>query len=438
MISNRTFGEVCRSFRVVTGLTLAFFALLATATPRSANALLVGTTPNVVPNTTSNPLNNPIWAVTGKGDPGYANEGRASFGNGVYIGDGWILNAAHVGQQPISFVDGGTIYQPVPNQGFFVPNPTGIAGLNTTNADLYLYRINNDPGLPSLKIASQQLALNDEVMFIATGVLRASAESAWTTDNADPPTWTSVGSCSGGPNNHCFHGYLASGTGKAWGTNNVGNDSIVGGNGSLTTVVNGGTIGNLVSYDQNSVNPFEAQVVGGDSGSAVFHKNGSQWELAGITLANFIYKNQESIQFNQAALYGNASAFADLATYNSGIAAILTAHQDYSVVGDLNLDGVVDQNDLNTFVANWGFSSGTGGSMITWKKGDLNHDGKVDVSDFFRWRNEAPSSIISSGALASMFGISAGNLVPEPATIILLLIPALAWFGTRGHRTSLC
>jgi hypothetical protein len=244
-------------------------------------------------------------------------------------------------------------------------------------------------------------------MFVTYGAYRASAESAWTTDSANPPNWTAVGSCSGGPNNHCFHGYLASGSGKSWGTNNVANDSILGGNGALTTVVNGGTIGNLVSYDQGSSNPFEAQVVGGDSGSAVFHKNGSQWELTGITLANFIYSNQQSIQFNQAALYGNASAFADLATYNSAITSILAAHQDYSVVGDLNLDGVVDQNDINTFVANWGFNGGTGiGSMTTWKKGDLNHDGKVDVSDFFRWRNEAPSFVISSGALASMLGIS--------------------------------
>jgi hypothetical protein len=76
--------------------------------------------------------------------------------------------------------------------------------------------------------------------------------------------------------------------------------------------------------------------------------------------------------------------------------------------------------------------------MTTWKKGDLNHDGKVDVSDFFRWRNEAPSSIISAGALASMLGISTANLVPEPATITLLLAPALGWFGTRRRRTSLC
>jgi hypothetical protein len=298
-----------------------------------------------------------------------------------------------------------------------------------------MYRINDDPGLPSLKIASHELALNDEVMFVATGAFRASAESAWTTDNADPPTWTSVGSCSGGPNNHCFHGYLASGSGKAWGTNNIVNDSIVGGSGAITTVVNGGTLANLVSYDQGSSNPFEAQVVGGDSGSAVFHKNGSQWELAGITLANFIYSNQQSIQFNQAALYGNASAFADLSSYSSAIAAILAAHQDYSIVGDVNLDGVVDSNDLNTFVANWGYNNGSGlGSITSWKHGDLTHDGKVDVDDFFKWRNGV--GVASAASLATMLGISTTHAVPEPVTTSLLAIPALVWLGGRRNRTA--
>ena len=172
----------------------------------------------------------------------------------------------------------------------------------------------------------------------------------------------------------------------------------------------------------------------------MFHKNGSQWELAGITLANYIYTNQETIQFNQASLYGNASTFADLATYNSAITTILAAHPDYSVVGDLNLDGVVDQNDLNTFVANWGYNSGTSlGSMTTWKKGDLFEP---------RWQSrcqrllplEKRGTVVHNfvGILASMLGISEGNLVPEPATITLLLATALGWLGTRRRPTSLC
>ena len=265
-------------------------------------------------------------------------------------------------------------------------------------------------------------------MFVAYGAFRASAESAWTTDNADPPIWTAVGSCSGTPDDHCFHGYLASGSGKDWGTNNIVTDSILDGTGAITTAIDHHTLFNLVSYDQGSSNPFEAQVVGGDSGSAVFHKNGSQWELAGITVANSIYENQESIQFNQAALYGNASAFADLSAYSSAIASIQAAHQDYSIVGDLNMDGVVDAGDLNTFVANWGYNNATGqGSITSWKHGDLTHDGKVDVNDFFRWRNDV--GIASASSLETMLGSSLSNSIPEPATISLLSIPSLCWIS---------
>ncbi|HEX4416084.1 MAG TPA: dockerin type I repeat-containing protein [Lacipirellulaceae bacterium] len=437
MTFRRIIGAPRRS-RSRTGFAAASCFILAIALHAStAHALIVGTTPNVVPNTTSNPLNNPTWAASGKGDPGYANIGHTtSFLNGVYIGDGWVLTANHVGGVPITFVEGGTVYQPVPNESFQIPNPTGVSGLTAQFADLRIYRINDDPGLPSLKIATTQLAANDEVMFITNGVFRASAESAWTTDSANPPNWTSVGSCSGGTNNHCFHGYLASGQGKAWGTNNVVNDSVVGGSGQITTVINSGqSLANLVTYDQGSSNPFEAQVVGGDSGSAVFHKNGSQWELAGITLANFVYSNQQSIQFNQAALYGNASAFADLSAYSSAISSIMSTHQDYSIVGDLNMDGVVDANDLNTFVANWGYNNGTGqGSITSWKHGDLTHDGKVDVNDFFKWRNGVGAA--SASSLATMLGISLSNAVPEPATVSLLTLPAWCLLINRRRRAG--
>jgi hypothetical protein len=101
------------------------------------------------------------------------------------------------------------------------------------------------------------------------------------------------------------------------------------------------------------------------------------------------------------------------------------------------LDGVVDQNDLNTFVANWGYNNGAGqGSITSWQHGDLTHDGKVDVSDFFKWRNGV--GVASAASLASMLGISAANLVPEPATLTLLLAPVFGWLGTRRCRASIC
>ena len=366
-------------------LTIAL--VVATCASRPAQALLVGTTPGTIPDTSVNPASfGPGWTA---GDPGWANAAKTgTFLNAIYIGDGWVLSAAHTGVSAVQFDLNGPHYQPIPNQSFQVPNPTGVSGLTSQFADLRMYRISEDPGLPSLTLATQPLSLNDEVVYMSYGVYRNPAELHWNVNNStNPPTWTSV--ASGGT----FSGYDIAGAGKRWGTNQVADDNVVLGesDADLTTIVNNGTIANLTVYNQSSSNPFEAQVVGGDSGSAVFHKQNGQWQLAGIVVANYIFNGQSTSSFNpnnSLAVYGNATAFADLSSYATQIAAIKAAHADYSIAGDINLDGVVDSNDVNAFVANWRYDNGTGqGSLTSWQHGDLSHDGKTDVTDFFLLRN---------------------------------------------------
>ncbi len=417
--------------------------------PQHVFAVLVGVTPGSPADTSMSPaLYGPGWT---EGDPGWANAARTGTSlNAVYLGDGWVLSAKHTGLTTVQFVVNGPTYTPIPNQNFIVPNTMSVPDLTNPNADLQLYRINGDPGLASLTIASQPLALNDEVMFVSYGQIRDSAESHWTTSAAtNPPTWTEVGSCSG---SNCMGGYKHIGGGnKRWGTNGIANDSILGGtdasDSDITTVVSHGTIAYLTTFDQFSSNPFEAQIVGGDSGSAVYHKRNGQWELAGISIANYIFAGQSykytgplprpanvpQEDFNTGnayAIYGNASAFADLSSYHDSITAILTAHADYSVVGDLNLDGIVDDSDVSIFVANWGRNDGAA-SITSWTHGDLTHDGNTDINDFFRWRNELSGSA-SEAALSSLLGLTGGNAVPEPATILLGFVPAICI--ALGHR----
>jgi hypothetical protein len=419
-------------------ITLAFVAVAGAST--QAVAVMVGTTPGTVPNTSVNPASfGPGWTA---GDPGWANvASTGTFLNAVYIGDGWVLSANHTGVSPVQFDPSGPTYSPIPNQSFQVPNPTGVSGLTAPAADLRLYRINTDPGLPSLTLATQPLALNDDVVFMSYGVTRSPTELHWNVNNStDPPTWTSVPS--GGANS----GYAGAGSAKRWGTNQVADDNTVLGesDADLTTIVTSGTIANLTVYDQNSSNPFESQVVGGDSGSGVWHKRNGQWELAGIVVANYIFKGQSTSTFNASnslAVYGNATAYADLSSYATQIAVIKAAHVDYSVMGDVNLDSVVDSNDVNAFVAAWRYDSGSAlGSLTSWKHGDLNHDGKTDVDDFFLLRN-AMNGVIPTGALTALFGNSPPSsstmgLVPEPTAAGLALMAAvMVAFARRGkHR----
>jgi hypothetical protein len=65
----------------------------------------------------------------------------------------------------------------------------------------------------------------------------------------------------------------------------------------------------------------QAQAAYGDSGGAVFHKNGSAWELSGIMLTVAGYSGQPDPGAN--AVFGNLTYAADLSFYRSEIVTIV-------------------------------------------------------------------------------------------------------------------
>jgi uncharacterized protein (TIGR03382 family) len=207
----------------------------------------------------------------------------------------------------------------------------------------------------------------------------------------------------------------------------------------------------LTSFDQpgqGGALPFESQAVGGDSGSAVFYKNGSQWQLAGIVNSTLIYNNQAVLY----GVYGDATTFSDLSYYNKpyqgSICDVMKSCGNYSVVGDVNLDGVVSGNgtgpagtdDVTAFVAGWRYDNSAGaGDYLSWTHGDMNHDGKTNVNDFILLRG-ALNGQISGTALNSLFGghlpiDGMGNAVPEPCSgsLAAVAVALLAW-RTRRRR----
>jgi hypothetical protein len=190
------------------------------------------------------------------------------------------------------------------------------------------------------------------------------------------------------------------------------------------------------SQNQSGSTTHEMQAINGDSGGPVFYKRGSQWELAGIINAQFVYEGQPEL----TAIYGNATTMADLSRYNQtypkSIRDIMTRLADYSIMGDVNLDGVVTGNgtgpalsdDVTAFVAGWNYDNGSGkGTVTSWKHGDLNRDGKTDVADFLKLRSGL-NGPISSAVLATLFGSSN---VPESSTAILTLLASSLMSGTR-------
>jgi hypothetical protein len=191
----------------------------------------------------------------------------------------------------------------------------------------------------------------------------------------------------------------------------------------------------------------------------VFHKRvgSNQWELLGIVNFNYtLFPDTDSAAPNQpglpsnnpTAVYGNLTAFADLSFYYNEIYNIFNAHSDYSIVGDIDLDGkfLDDLNDdMAAFASGWGFDNGLGkGNLASWAKGDLSgplglRDGKTDVYDFISFR-DAMNNPTAAGALAGLLGLSVSgmSIIPEPTAAMLAIIAAafLAMTGRRRHRAG--
>ena len=465
---------VCRLGRRRYGYVYAAAALLgicASTHPRVSMAIVVGSTPNFVPNTTTPPADNPGW------------NNYSTAGNYVYLGDGWVLSARHVGysQNGMTFqtpsgpqtfhIISGSYYQdygfswPGSHQ-YAVSNPTSIqreTGQNLTLSpytDLQLFRINGDPGLPSLNIATQTLpntftaGTAPQLLAIANGKGRATAETHWDVTGSSPNlTWT----VTTGTGDH--QGYLNNGIdAKRWGTNRASDPAnssnlfsgIVSNTAGVLPLTTGvgdiarDIISLITVYDksgQTGTTSQEFQAINGDSGGAAFYKRGSEWELAGIINAQITYE----VQPFATAMYGNATTMAALSYYNqnytNSIRNIIETHPDYSIVGDVNLDGIVSGNgtgpassdDVTAFITGWGFNNGTGtGTISSWKKGDLNRDGRTNVVDFLRLR-DALNGQISGAVLATLFG---GAAVPEPSAAVIALVGALLMsIGRRGRRS---
>jgi hypothetical protein len=89
-------------------------------------------------------------------------------------------------------------------------------------------------------------------------------------------------------------------------------------------------------------------------------------------------------------------------------------------IGDANLDGQVNAEDLNALALSWRSTFAT-----SWSQGDFNADGTVNASDLnelaLNWR---------SGVAAA----ASAPAVPEPSSLTLLLLGGLALLRGTGRR----
>jgi len=228
------------------------------------------------------------------GGQGWDYVGRITSANGApssvtYISNNWFVTGYHVQalDDPTGVLLGGSAYSI--DAGSWTRLQNSVGG----DADLAMFRVNENVGLSALSIRSTHLPNNSLLTMIGNGRNRQTGETYW---DASWNETTAPGT---------YSGYKwASGATKRWGTNNkeLAEGRINSGYGITDVFYTG--------FDDVGGN--EAQGATYDSGGGVFHDTGSEWELAGVMVTVGTETGQP---WPGTSVYGNETYIANMQHY---------------------------------------------------------------------------------------------------------------------------
>jgi len=324
-------------------------------------------------------------------DPGFDNVGIVGGRSGVYVGNGWVLTANHVGENPIQLL--GVIYDPVP--GSKVQFQSSDPGM--TPADLIAYKLlGDDPPLPPVAITNAAPSVTTLITVIGHGRSRGTA-ATWM--GIDGWNWTSPGT-------------------TRWGTNKI--HELFDENNLVLIpfpVPDTGTESFSIRFDDlnpgQSMGKHEAALISGDSGGGAFTGSGGSAELIGILVAFGAPLTQPA----NTSLYGNTGIMSDLFAYRNDILAVID-QPDCNDGLDDDGDGLVDFPDDPGCVDE--FDTDERGASFECDNGiDDDGDGLIDFPD-------------DDGCLDAMGLLEA----PEPGLTTMLGVGVLALcaFRKRDRR----
>ncbi len=237
-------------------------------------------------------------------DPGW----RRTGGDGTYLGNGWMITAAHTGFGGGATVD-GAFYE-----AYFGSNVRLHTVDGTGLTDLRMYRLKWLPPFPAIKVIDASLAPGTAVTLIGSGFRRGAAvsyDAAWHL-NGTPVAHT---------------GFLF-GTEigvKSWGTNRITNnvdfDDTWGMARCYTADFTAPGIGSTATTD-------ETLIAVGDSGGSMWASISGEWQLAGVLIDLGVLPGQN---WGEAAIYGDWTYAVDLAPYRPQIDALLALSTPYEI-----------------------------------------------------------------------------------------------------------
>jgi hypothetical protein len=219
-------------------------------------------------------------------DPGFAYVGKRAGTSAVYLGNGWVITAAHANAGDVEF--GGVVHRAVPESAVWFGE--GKDGRQGMPPDLVAFRVEPAPALPPLPVRPTPPIVGDRVVLVARGHNRGASIR-----------WDGVAGFSWGPQKSL-----------RWGTNRVFAA------GFEVESIGCRTPAFALRFDAGETR-HEAQAALGDSGGAVFIRREGRFELAGILIAI----SGRPTQPRDTALYGNFTTAADLSAFAPRLAALL-------------------------------------------------------------------------------------------------------------------
>lgn len=393
-------------------------------------------------------------------DPGFLNVGIRGDASAIYLGNRWAITASHVGAGTV--VLNGQEYAHIPAENVQLKNADS-SGL-TEFSDIVLFRLQENPGLPSLRLPCTQINIGSEVTLVGAGHDREPEITFWDVD------------VESGDNNDVWTQVDTEAASDKQGYSTLDQQTLRWGE-SLATLTNfdvNSSFGDVLSF-QTSFDPILdvahlGQGVRGDSGGAVFQKNQGVWELVGMIHAVGLLDSQPG--GTRSAFYGGDTFVADLFRYADTIRSKVSFEPE---IGDANADGVfgaadidamidairrsgastchldfdsnrsIDETDLELLLASTGtllgdanldgtvgfadfleVSRSFGEKVTGWSDGDFDGDGEVTFADFLILSESFGQSISETDAAAPR-----ASAVPEPATNGTLLL--IAFFIVIRH-----